>query len=210
MPSVHNNVGRSCLHLEQQSRYIQTQRTVSLFPLKVLDALRRMEDDDEPMSAASIFSGEDEEGLSDLDCWVDFDPAPDYVLEEDRENGICDDNRDESSAGKEAPTQGSSVELDFDKEGDMEAGVSTTGKGRISQCAVLLRQVKRRQEAEAVVAWLRSIEQRLVQKCAEACDASWYELGETITYQGRPVASSLPQGAMETAMLRREDRDKIY
>lgn len=162
------------------------------------------------MSADSVFSPSDEEGLYDLDCWLDFKFAagPEVVGVDTTEDGLHDDK--DVGVG----TGGGSVDIDMGVGGiegddtveDEEEGVAAEGKVSRGR---LLEQEARRQEAAGVAAWLRLVESRLVEKCASVCDVAWYELGETITYQGRPVAHSLPHGVMEAAMRRREDREDL-
>lgn len=189
-----------------------------------------MEDNGEPMSAASMFSEADQESLFGLDCWVDFAATsldtPQDRVEED--GGRADDEQQAfgGSDGSDTSTNDrptiivGSNGTDIPDEGggggdDVEApGAGVKGDEckaeRIpsSDCAELVLESARRQAAEAVLAWLRSIDSLLVGKCAQVCDAAWYDLGETITYKGRPVAHRLPPRAMEAAAQRREDREE--
>lgn len=180
-------------------------------PAKVIGLLRRIEEDGEPMSADSVFSPSDEENLYDLDCWFDFsfapapkkigvDPTEDGEHGDDKCVGVSDGGRNVEGEMRVGGIEGG------DTVGEEEDGVAAEGevsRGR------LLEQETRRQEAAGVASWLRSIESRLVEKCASVCDVAWYELGEPITYQGRPVAHSLPHGVMEAAMQRREEREDL-
>lgn len=161
------------------------------------------------MFAPSVFSTSDEEGLYDLDCWVDFGTVTEHVPNEDPANNACGgEEQDGIERGGGGYGCGSS---DRDVDGgtgpeDDEEGYAAEGRGE-SQRGRLIKEASRRQEAAAVISWLREIDSRLVETCAEVCDAAWYDLGETITYKGRPVVDSLPPSAMETAMQRREKRE---
>ncbi|CAM9761295.1 unnamed protein product, partial [Ectocarpus sp. 12 AP-2014] len=82
---------------------------------------------------------------------------------------------------------------------------STEEAKRQAQRRRRLEKEARRKAAESLLAWLTSIESKLALKCAEVCDTAWYDLGETITYKGRPVAYTIPAAVMEAAIKRRED-----
>lgn len=171
---------------------------------KVVDLLHRVEGDGEPMSAASVFCTSDEEGLCDLGCWIDFSAVASTVLEQDPNNDTADATVEARTAA-ECEIDKALADGDIINEGQSrgEENAAEAEERRVS----FPQDTVRRQEAEAVAEWLRSIESQLVEKCAEVCDTAWYDLGETITYQGRPVAHSLPAVAMDTAMQRREDRE---
>lgn len=194
-------------------------RCVFFLCSKVTDFLHRMEDDGEPMSAASMFSEADEEALFGLDCWVDFATTNLAVLQDEMEEGSGADDGQQtigSRHGSEASTDGGPTIVGSDNDvvdelnGLGEEGKDEAAAERInrSDCAELLEEATRRKATEAVLTWLRSIDSELVGKCAEVCDAAWYDLGETITYKGRPVAHRLPARAMEAAAQRREDREE--
>lgn len=193
---------------------------------KVTDFLRRMEDDGELMSAASMFSQADEEVLLGLDCWVDFANSLNVPKDGVDEDGRADDGLQTTKEGHESdastdgrPTvvsssdTGTADEIDLPEDegqGPAEEKEDESAAERInnSDHEELLEVTERRQATEMVLAWLRSIDSRLVGKCAQVCDAAWYNLGETITYKGRPVAHRLPPRAMEAAAQRREDREE--
>lgn len=189
---------------------------------KVNDFLHRMEDDGEPMSAASMFSHADEEALFDLDCWVDFDATSRSIPQGGKkEDSRSDGGGHGSDVGTgDRPTIVGSKDTDIPDEGEgpkdeverqaTEGNEDESAAEKIlnSDCAELVKEAARKQAAEAVLAWLRLIDSRLVGKCAQVCDAAWYDLGETITYKGRPVAHRLPPRAMEAAAQRWEGRDE--
>lgn len=175
------------------------------------------------MSAASVFCTANEEGLYDLDCWIDFSAVTENVLKRSPYDVSVDNEKHEDGDGGNdngggnidtgAKANGNSDKVNGnaqqDKEGEtkLEEGDDSTEIIRTSRCGSLLEEATRRQETHAMVAWLRAIESRLAERCAEVCDTAWYELGETITYQGKPIAHSLPPEAMEMAMRRREEND---
>ena len=165
-----------------------------------------------------MFSTDDEGVLYDLDCWEDFGAAAESApLGTDQTNGEDDNNGD---GGVDREDQKSQGEAPSGKDGDIDEGEGGEGgegdegldceeaKSRAHRRIVREREA-RRKEAEAVLAWLRSIESSLADKCAEVCDAAWYDLGETITYKGRPVAYSIPATVMEAATRRREHREDM-
>lgn len=183
--------------------------------VKVIDHVRRIEDDGEPMSALSVFSADEEGVLYDLDCWENFSSVEERVLGNASE--VClDDGHDDRET--ESKTEGDE-ETESKTKGDEEnhPRSDTGGAENDEECAEearrkthrrsMLEKETRRKTAEAVLVWLRSIESSLAVKCAEVCDAAWYDLGETITYKGRPVAYGIPATVMEAATKRREDEE---
>ena len=194
-------------------------------PTKVVDFLHRVEDDGEPMSAASMFSQSDEEALFGLDCWVDFAATSRNIPRDGmKRDSLADGGRHtiEGAHGSDTGT-GDRPTIVSSKDTDIPGGVEGPGgeverqvaEGKENEPAAerihnsdCAEGAARKQAAEAVLAWLRLIDSRLVGKCAQVCDAAWYDLGETITYKGRPVAHRLPPRAMEAAAQRREDRDE--
>lgn len=162
------------------------------------------------MSAASVFSADEEGVLYDLDCWENFTGIAESVLV-----NVPKTCRDDGSDDRETAS-----ESEGDEEDDPRSDTGGVGDGEgcaedvkaTSHRRSLVERETRRKRAEAVVVWLRSIESSLAAKCAEVCDTAWYDLGETITYKGRPVAYTIPATVMEAATRRREsreDRDKL-
>ncbi|CAM9242850.1 unnamed protein product [Scytosiphon promiscuus] len=173
---------------------------------KVIDHLRRIEDDGEPMSAVSVFSSAEEDVLYDLECWETFIADPEKPLVSFPGK---DGNEDE---GGGAGDRGSRDGDDDHRESIANAGVEGDERADEKASRQALQQSRVEKEmrwkaTEAVLVWLRTIESRLTKKCAEVCDAAWYNLGETITYKGRPVAYSIPETVMEDAAKRREDEE---
>lgn len=174
---------------------------------KVNDHVRRIEEDGEPISATSVFSTEEEGVLYDLDCWENFGGIPENVLGGDQASGENDNgDGDGDGRGGEKPSQDYSPGEEG-QEGD--EGLDCDEAKNRAQRRITLEREMRRKVAEAVLAWLKSIESNLAAKCAEVCDAAWYDLGETITYKGRPVAYSIPAPVMEAATKRRENREDM-
>lgn len=207
-----------------------------MLELKVIDHLRRIEEDGESMSA-SVFSADEEDLLHGLGCWETFSTVPKTVLgnvsvnddcNADNNDGHDDDKDDEQEANNNGKGGGGD---DGDGDADGDAGIigqgpnvddnaneedggegggdegSTEEAKRLAHRRSKLEREMRQKAAEAVSAWLRSIESRLAERCAEVCDAAWYDLGETITYKGRPVAYSIPEAVMEAATKRREETE---
>lgn len=208
------------------------------FVEKVLDCLRRIEDDGEPMTAPSIFSAVDKDDLCGLLCWISFSAAakPGSIGCDARHDDMSKTDADDDELVREEATatrggcegmqedndawdrkqDGSIDGLGWQEQAERQAQDENNGHGQdggpegkrwASRRVGSREQAIRRREAAAVISWLRTIESRLVKRCADVCDAAWYELGEKITYQGRSVANSLPHGAMDGAMQRREDRE---
>eukprot|EP00752_Nemacystus_decipiens_P004018 g3681.t1 len=177
---------------------------------KVIDHLRRIEEDGEPMSAASVFSTDEEGLLYDLECWENFGTVEERVPEHASQACPEEDAGDSGETGSETEAgEESSPRSDVRGAGNDE-GRAEDIKAKAHRRSIVERE-NRRRTAEAVVVWLRSVESSLAAKCAEVVDAAWYNLGETITYKGRPVAYSIPAPVMEAAAKRRErqeDRDR--
>lgn len=171
----------------------------------MIDHLRRIEEDGEPMSAVSVFSTVEEDVLYDLDCWESFDVNPEKArVSYSRSEGNIDEDQEvhcgRRDEGKNHGDDGGEIKVEGEEGTAEEASRWAHQQSRIEKEI-------RWKAAEAVLAWLRSIESRLAEKCAEVCDAAWYDLGETITYKGRPVAYSIPATVMEAATKRREDEE---
>lgn len=153
------------------------------------------------MTASSVFSPTEEDVLYELDCWEQFDAFAERVLRDDSSSNDRDDDFDADSDGG-GESKGSGADDDAgDGEGDEE---STEEAKRQAQRRRRLEKEARRKAAESLLAWLTFIESKLALKCAEVCDTAWYDLGETITYKGRPVAYTIPAAVMEAAIKRRE------
>lgn len=155
------------------------------------------------MSAMSVFSAVEEDVLHDLDCWKNFVANPDKDSRSyTRDDGSNDDDRggdgSSNSEDNNHGDDGGEIGVEGGERGAEEAG-------RQAQQQSKAEKEMRWRATEAVLAWLRSIESRLAEKCAEVCDAARYDLGETITYKGRPVAYGIPATIMEAATHRRED-----
>lgn len=183
--------------------------------------------------SASVFSADEEDVLHSLGCWKTFSTVPKTVLgnvprndgcnednnnEDDREATKNGDGDGEGEAGGEAgintdqePTGNNNGNDEADTQNNGGEGASDEGSaeeaGRLAHGRSKLEREMRRRAAEAVLAWLRSIESCLTERCADVCDAAWYDLGETITYKGRPVAYDIPEAVMEAATRRREDAE---
>ncbi|CAB1108641.1 unnamed protein product [Ectocarpus sp. CCAP 1310/34] len=172
------------------------------FRSKVIDYVRRIEDDGESMTASSVFSPTEEGVLYELNCWEQFDAIDERVLRDDSSSNDRDDDFDADSDGG---GEGKGSDADNDA-GDGERDEEFTEEARRqAQRRRRLEKEARRKAAESLLAWLTSIESKLAHKCAEVCDTAWYDLGETITYKGRPVAYTIPTAVMEAAIKRRED-----
>lgn len=172
---------------------------------KVIDHLRRIEDDGEPMSAASVFSADEEGVLYDLDCWGNFSNVEGRIIRNAPKTCRDDEDDDRETENNVEGDEENSPQSDSGGAGNGE-GCAEEAKGETHRRSLLERET-RRKTAEAVLAWLKSIESSLAEKCAEVCDAAWYDLGETITFKGRPVAYSIPATVMEAATKRRENEE---
>lgn len=162
------------------------------------------------MSAASVFSADEEGVLFDLDCWENFSDAAERVQEHAPETrqGEGGDDREAEERNVDEGEEGNNRRRGVGGGGDDEERAEEEARGETHRRTMLERET-RLKTAEAMLMWLRSIESRLVEKCAEVCDAAWYDLGETITYKGRSVAYSIPATVMEAATKRRESQDDI-
>lgn len=178
----------------------------------MIDLLWRLENNGEtipaPSATDSVFSSTEEGLLFDLNCWVEFRPFVPHPVEKiplpvnDRRGGQRD-------PGDAADTGAKFVTV----ENEVDASVNTSGwVTQEGPLGGLVSQVGEEEEEEegAIAAWLRSIGSKLAEKCAEVCDAAWHEMGETITYRGRPVTQGLVSAeAMDRAAQRREEKQKI-
>lgn len=193
---------------------IDSLRTV----VQVMDLLHRMETHGEPISATSAFSTAEEDGLYDLDCWIEFADATRDTAHGQEKPPNDGQNRDVHTAehgekGAEGNVEGEKHLVE--EESARFYGVGGDGvehkESRPDGDAGSERERRRKGAAPAapVVAWLTIIKFKLTEKCAETCDLAWYEVGETLTYQGRSVAAGLPPAVVDAAALRREDRENI-
>ncbi|CAM9282411.1 unnamed protein product [Ectocarpus sp. 4 AP-2014] len=190
------------LDLPKTALFLETASKAVPLREKVIDYVRRIEDDGESMTASSVFSPTEEDVLYELDCWEQFDAFAERILRDETSSNDRDDDFDaDSDGGGESKGSGSDGDAG-DGEGDEE---STEEAKRQAQRRRRLEKEARRKAAESLLAWLTSIESKLALKCAEVCDTAWYDLGETITYKGRPVAYTIPAAVMEAAIKRRED-----
>ena len=172
------------------------------------------------MSAASVFSADEEGVLYDLECWENFSAVEERVLENATNNcredgggegggGGGGDGGGETESEAEGHEEGSSPRSDAGgAPHENDEGGAEGVEAKVHRRSVVERETRRR-TAEAVAVWLRSIESSLAAKCAEVVDAAWYDLGETITYKGRPVAYSIPAPVMEAATRRREAQEDL-
>ncbi|CAN0081653.1 unnamed protein product, partial [Sphacelaria rigidula] len=158
------------------------------------DLLHRIKTHSEPISSTSAFSTSEEDELYELDCWLDFvavarDPGQENSDERGRSH--VDDGEDEERRVEEgnANEVGACVES-LGGRGDRSGGDGAECGGSRSDEEYVDCERKKGQQSNAaatvdVAAWLTMIEFKLSERCAEACDLAWYEVGETITYQGR-------------------------
>ncbi|CAM9365008.1 unnamed protein product [Ectocarpus fasciculatus] len=192
------------LDLPQTAFFLETASKAVPLREKVIDYVRRIEDDGESMTASTVFSAAEEDVLYELECWEQFDAFVERVLRDESNSDDRDDDFDaESDGGGES--KGSGADEDDAGEGEGDDEESTEEARRQAQSRRRLEKEARRKAAEALLAWLTSIEEKLALKCAEVCDTAWYDLGETITYKGRPVAYTIPTAVMEAAIKKRED-----
>lgn len=189
-----------------------------------MDILHRIERNGEPMSAPWVFSAADEDALCELDCWVECSSSPSVVTESELPQALGDRDKPVSRYHRYSAWAGGDGFTDEDRRvvgRDVESVVEQFGGclennidaeerpeedqegGRREDEGARRRQL----EALVVTEWLRSIEARLTERCAEACDLASYEVGETITYQGKSVAPGLPHAALEKATTMRVERE---
>lgn len=161
----------------------------------------------EQISAISAFSVVNEDTLYDLDCWVKFpSSSPDSARGNSYHGNDRNDSNKQIQSGEEQEgdmKERSDQDLDTpDGIDDADLHINGLEEGEAGwerrRCSAQ-RRYRRQHGAAAVCKWLKSVESKLTERCAEACDLAWYEVGETITYQGRSVAASLPPGTMEAA-----------
>lgn len=184
--------------------------------------------------SASVFSADEEDVLRVLGCWETFNstvpktdlgnvPGNDDCNEDnDDDDGDGNDRQTKNNGGGEVNGDAGNIEkgptVDDDNENEEDITQNSGGEGgsdegsteeakRLAHRRSKLEREMRQKAAEAVLAWLRSIGSRLAERCAEVCDEAWYDLGETITYKGRPVAYGIPETVMEAATKRREDKE---
>ena len=181
------------------------------------DLLHRIKTHGEPISASSAFSTPEEDDLYELDCWLEFaagarESGQDNSDKrgrnhahdsEDKERRFKEENANKN--GDRVEALGGGIERSF---GNSVVCVDGRSDEEYAGCE---KKEGERSNAEAtadVAAWLTMIEFKLLERCAEACDLAWYEVGETITYQGRSVSAGLPSTIMEAATLKRENRER--
>lgn len=153
------------------------------------------------MCASEVFSVADKACLVDLDCWMDF---PDAAKGDNQcRSSLERSNNDQDPCESESRDSNEGQVMDATKDLFVGMGLHIDEAGRTD--SVSDRRSEQLREEKAVLVWLESIEPKLTGKCAEACDMAWYELGETLTYQGKSIAADLPPEAMEAAVWRREE-----
>lgn len=183
------------------------------------------------MSAPRVFSTAELGTLHDLQCWIDLPHAtsssrsdPEWDTNAEANEVDSRDGSDEGRTGyngvvvREAyhVLEGETGPRASGSDGLHVAGTERSEDGQTDQQAKNMERIlheegwtRRRHSDGALLAWLRSIELRLTDKCAELCDVAWFELGETITFRGRPVVLDIPPEAMNEAMQRRVERDRM-
>lgn len=188
----------------------------------MIDLLQRINKHGEPILAMSAFSAAEEDCLYDLDCWMEFaSTVKDTAHRKDKRPSIGKNKNiltaeyQEAGADRDAEEGKRHVdERNVDEEKAHFSGVSGDGVQRKENRTGVdaSTEDKRRREDTTpapVITWLKMIKFKLTEKCADTCDSAWYEVGETITYQGRSVAAGLPPAVVEGAIFRREDRENI-
>lgn len=187
---------------------------LSLPPRQVADLIHRVGDDGEPVPPRFAFSSDEEDALYELDCWIDLPGCPELDPEGAEEGAWAASRRGSVEAVMSERHSEGPWELCSRDEATADAGSDAVAGSEIEEAGGLERVCsggsagRRRQQGEAVLVWLASIMSRLTTKCAQVCDMAWNELGETVTFQGRPVAQALSEAAVEGAAWGRVVRDK--
>lgn len=182
------------------------------------------------MSAPKVFSTAERETLHDLQCWIDLPHAtrssrsdPEWDTDAEANEVGSGDGSDEGRTGHNGVVREAYHVLEEQtgprasrSNGLYVAATERKQDGQTDQHAKIMERVlheesrtRRCHSDGALLAWLRSIELRLTDKCAELCDVAWFELGETITFRGRPVVLDIPPEAMNEAMQRRVEQERM-
>lgn len=164
---------------------------------QISDLLHRASEDGQSISPLSALSTTECDNLLDLVRCNDDMGAVNVELAE----SVSCEALQVAVAGKDGPRHsplmcGETIDVDPVRQ----------EKSNIGTCADsnTARAVRSALGAKTAVSWLQAVLAQLNDRCAEICDLAWHELGETITYRGRPLAAQLPNEAVEAATLRRE------